>query len=118
MPSAGNDFDPANLPDITGMPPEIAKLHISNHQLQARIYVLETHLPARIKEAVEEAIEGRLPTEDERRWVQLAVKRQAQSVAFRQAVIEKTLPWLIIAAVGFVGHVIREYMINHGMWKP
>lgn len=45
-------------------------------------------------------------SDDERRWVRLAIKREAQSVAFRQAIIDKALTSLALAAMGWVGFAI------------
>lgn len=45
-------------------------------------------------------------SDDERRWVRLAIKREAQSVAFRQSIIDKTLSALVLAAMGWIGFAI------------
>jgi len=75
---------------------------------------------ADIAEAINDTIPSPLSLE-EAQWVRMAIKREAQSIAFRQAVIEKTTGALIIAAMlavgGFVWTVLREYGITHG-WKP
>lgn len=73
-----------------------------------------------IAEAIHESVPAPL-SGDEARWVRMAIKREAQSIAFRQAVIEKTTGALIIAFGIFVGSlfwgVIKEFAANHG-WKP
>jgi GAF domain-containing protein len=47
-------------------------------------------------------------------WVELAIQRQAQSIKFRQAIIEKSLTGLVWAViVGFV-FIAREFLNNHG----
>lgn len=73
---------------------------------------------------VAEAINNTIPSPlslDEAQWVRMAIRKEAQSIAFRQAVIEKTTGALIVAAVvtigGFIWTVLREYGIAHG-WKP
>lgn len=73
---------------------------------------------------IAEAIRATVPSplsSDETQWVRMAIKREAQSIAFRQAVIEKTTGALIVAAViaigGLVWTVLREYGTAHG-WKP
>jgi lysyl-tRNA synthetase class II len=57
-------------------------------------------------------------TSEQQRWVQLAIERESQSIAFRRAIIEKSLTMLLVSAIAGVGYVVREYMIAHGMWKP
>lgn len=73
---------------------------------------------------VAEAINNTIPSPlslDEAQWVRMAIRKEAQSIAFRQAVIEKTTGALLVAAVlavsGFIYSVLREYGIAHG-WKP
>lgn len=53
-------------------------------------------------------------TDDEQRWVRLAIKREAQSIAFRNAVIEKSLSALILAALGFAGYLVMEFLKAKG----
>lgn len=55
-------------------------------------------------------------TEEEHRWVKLAIKREAQSYELRRAIITKTLTGLVWSLVVGLGYVISEYLINHG-WK-
>ena len=40
-------------------------------------------------------------SEDEQRWVRLAIQREAQAIALRQSIIEKTLTALVWS--GFIG---------------
>jgi hypothetical protein len=47
----------------------------------------------------------------------MAIAREAQMIAFRRAVIEKTLIGLVWAGIIGLGIVFREYAIAHGMWK-
>lgn len=70
---------------------------------------------ATIKEAVQEAMPVALLTDDEYRWVKLAIEREAQSVAFRRAVIQKTLMGLVWAGVVGVGLMFKEYLAAHGL---
>lgn len=56
-------------------------------------------------------------TDEEQRWVKLAIQKEAQSIKYRQAVIEKTLSGLVwMALLGFA-YVLKEWAINHG-FKP
>ena len=53
-------------------------------------------------------------SDEELQWVRLAIKREAQSIRLREAVIEKTmagLAWFFICAVGYL---IVDFARNHG----
>lgn len=54
-------------------------------------------------------------TDEERSWVRLAIKREAQSIKLRQAIIEKTLGGLVWAAIVAVGIIAFEYLKSHGV---
>ena len=56
-------------------------------------------------------------SEDEKRWVQLAIKKEAQSIAFRQSVIDKTTTGLVWAFLVWVGIVFMEWAVKHG-YRP
>ena len=56
-------------------------------------------------------------TEEELQWVRLAIKREAQSIALRQAVIEKTLSGLVWFALCAIGYVLVDWAKAHG-FKP
>ena len=71
-----------------------------------------------IQTAVREAMPRPMMTEQEHAWVKLAIERQAQSIAFRRQVIEKSLTGLIWAGIVGLGLIVREYAIAHGMWRP
>ena len=53
-------------------------------------------------------------SEDEQRWVRMAIQREAQSIRLRQAIIEKTLSGLIWAAFVAVGLLFIDFAKNHG----
>ena len=79
---------------------------------------------AKFVNEIVEAIHETMPSpisNDEAQWVRMAIKKEAQSIEFRKAVIEKTTGALIVAAMIFVGGLIwtilKEYGINHG-FKP
>ena len=48
-------------------------------------------------------------------WVELAIKKQAQSIAFRQSVIEKSLTGLVWAGIVGIGLIMREWLNAHGL---
>ena len=56
-------------------------------------------------------------SDEERRWVQMAMKRQAQSLEFRQAIITHTFKGLVWAAVIALFILFKEWAMAHG-FKP
>lgn len=56
-------------------------------------------------------------SEDEKRWVQLAIKKEAQTIAFRQSVIDKTTAGLVWVFILWVGVVFWEWAVKHG-YRP
>ena len=48
-------------------------------------------------------------------WVELAIKRQAQSIALRQAIIEKSITGLVWAGIVGLTLVVREWLNAHGL---
>ena len=72
--------------------------------------------------AIVEAVVGRVgvqPTphclsSDEQQWVRLAIAKQEQSIALRQAIIEKSLAGLVWSAIVGLGYVFLDFLKNHG----
>jgi hypothetical protein len=56
-------------------------------------------------------------SEEEQRWVKLAIQAEAQRIEFRKKVIEKTLLSLIWAGVVGIGYIVLGWATNHG-YKP
>ena len=56
-------------------------------------------------------------SEEEQRWVRLAIQVEAQKIEFRKTVIEKTLLGLIWAGVVGLGYIFLGWATNHG-YKP
>ena len=54
-------------------------------------------------------------TEEEQSWVRLAIQKEAQSIALRKAVIEKTLAGLIWAALVGLGYIVQDFLRSHGL---
>lgn len=50
-------------------------------------------------------------SDEEQLWVRLAIKKEAQSIALRRAIIEKSLSGLVWAGVVAVGYGIKEAAI-------
>lgn len=53
-------------------------------------------------------------SQDEARWVKLAIHKQEQSIKLRQAVIEKTFAGLVWAAIIGLGYLIVDFAKGHG----
>lgn len=53
-------------------------------------------------------------SDDEVRWVKLAIHKQEQSIALRQAIIEKTLGGLVWTALAALGYILIDFVKNHG----
>ena len=68
---------------------------------------------------IAQALRANTPSlsEDEMQWVKLAIKREAQSVKLRQAIIEKTLSALVLVVFAWAGSVLLEWAKAHG-FKP
>lgn len=71
-----------------------------------------------IMQAVREAMPRAVLTEEQHRWVELAIQAQAERAALRKAIIEKSLLGLVWATIAGLVVMAREYAIAHGMWKP
>lgn len=72
-------------------------------------------LIALFKEVVQEVVETHPLTDEEIKWVRLAIEVEAQRKAFRQAVIDKTLIGLLSAGLLWVGSKVVELFFTH--WK-
>lgn len=89
------------------------------------IVVTREELLAIVRDAILEASQYQWDTPpmtaEEQEWVRDAMKIQAQRLAFRKAVIEKTTVALVWAAIvissTFAWQVFREWLVAHG-YKP
>lgn len=73
-----------------------------------------TEFIADIAAAIRELAAQSTLTDDEQRWVRMAIKREAQSSEFRKAIIEKTLGGLLWAAVVAIGYFALDFLKTHG----
>lgn len=71
-------------------------------------------LIADLKEALSDAPSPQL-SEEEHQWVKMAIQKEAQSIALRQAIIEKSLSSLVWSGIVGMGIVLLEYLRNHGL---
>lgn len=53
-------------------------------------------------------------TDEEQQWVRMAIKREAQSIALRQAIIEKSLTSLVWSLLVGLGFLLVDFLKNHG----
>lgn len=86
--------------------------------LKARFEERDNMTLEMIERAVRAAMPKALLTDEEHGWVKLAIQREAQMIAFRRAVIEKSFIGLVWAGILGIGIIIREYAIAHGVWRP
>ena len=56
-------------------------------------------------------------TDDEHRWVKMAIQKEAQSIELRKAIIEKTLSGLVWVLLAGIGMVLLDWATQHG-YKP
>jgi len=56
-------------------------------------------------------------SEEEQRWVKMAIQAEAQKIEFRRKVIEKTLLGLIWSGVVGLGYIFLGWATQHG-YKP
>ena len=72
-------------------------------------------LVALLKEVVAEAVESHPLSDDEIKWVRLAIEAEARKAAFRQAVINKTLIGLISSGAVGLCYLLIDSIKTH--WK-
>lgn len=97
---------------VTEESPEEHQRRLDNEDLRLSVLVRSV-----VAETVKDALAEKLPTEEERQWIRLAMQREARRERVHQAVIEKSLAGLLWAAIVGLGLLIAEYFKNHG-WKP
>ena len=56
-------------------------------------------------------------SEDEQRWVRMAIQREAQSIELRKAIIEKSLAGLVWMLILGLGSMFVQWATAHG-YKP
>jgi hypothetical protein len=54
-------------------------------------------------------------TEEEQQWVRLAIRKEAQSIKLREAIIEKTLVGLVWMGILGVVYILKEFLFAHGI---
>lgn len=74
-------------------------------------------LAAEIAAAVRIRVKDAGLSDEEMRWVRLAIQREAQSIELRKAIIEKSLAGLVWMCVLGVGSVFMSWAAQHG-YKP
>lgn len=97
---------------LTEETPEEHQRRLDNEDLRLTVLVRSV-----VADTVKEALSEKLPTEEERQWIRLAMQREARRERVHQAVVEKSLAGLLWAAIVGVGLLVADYAKNHG-WKP
>ena len=52
-------------------------------------------------------------SDEEHRWVKMAIQKEAQSIELRKAIIEKTLSGLVWMCVVGVGYILLDFAKSH-----
>jgi hypothetical protein len=93
----------------------------NNDEIQQLTYIMTPDERAEFAAEIAEAIRIRSTdtglSEEEQRWVRLAIQAEVQRIEFRKTVIEKTLLSLIWAGVVGLGYIVLGWATNHG-YKP
>jgi hypothetical protein len=76
--------------------------------------------PEERKELILEIASALQPTvvvlsDEETRWVKMAIQKEAQSIELRKAIIEKTLSGLVWFAIVGIGYLFVDFLRNHGL---
>lgn len=103
-------------PDNPPSASDWAELWDRQESNERRIDELRADLPSQIREALDSCLAAHMLSEDERQWVRLAIKRQAQSIKLREAIVEKSITGLVWAGIVGAGTVVYEYLKGHG-WR-
>jgi len=68
-----------------------------------------------LKQVVQEAVESHPLSDDEIRWVRMAIQAEADRAALRKAIIEKSLAGLVWLALASGGGYLIDLFVKH--WK-
>jgi 20S proteasome alpha/beta subunit len=77
--------------------------------------ISKEELIALLKDAIKQASEEHPLSDEEVKWVRLAIENEAKKSEFRKAIIEKSLGGLAWAALCGIGYLILEFVKTH--WK-
>ena len=77
--------------------------------------ISKDELIALLKDAIKQASEENPLSDEEVKWVRLAIENEAKKFQFRKAIIEKSLGGLAWAALCGIGYLILEFVKTH--WK-
>lgn len=105
----------SSMDDVPVTRKELEALEGAVVEMDKRIEGLaDKHIPVIVKQAVTEALEGRMLSPEELQWTKLAIQRESQSIKLRQALIEKSLTGLIWSGILGLGVLIKEYLQTRG----
>ena len=54
-------------------------------------------------------------SDEETRWVKMAIQKEAQSIDLRKAIIEKTLSGLVWFVIVGIGYLFVDFLRSHGL---
>jgi 20S proteasome alpha/beta subunit len=77
--------------------------------------ISKEELIALLKDAIKQASEENPLSDEEIKWVRLAIENEARKSEFRKAIIEKSLGGLAWAALCGIGYLMLEFFRTH--WK-
>jgi 20S proteasome alpha/beta subunit len=68
-----------------------------------------------VRSAIKEAVESNPLSDEEIKWVRMAIENEAKRAEFHKAIIEKTLGGLAWSALCGVGYLALDFVQKH--WK-
>jgi 20S proteasome alpha/beta subunit len=77
--------------------------------------ISKEELIALLKDAIKQASEEHPLSDEEVKWVRLAIENEAKKSEFRKAIIEKSLGGLAWAALCGIGYLMLEFLKTH--WR-
>lgn len=91
---------------------------ISAHvqRLDERIHEMHLSFSTAVRAMIADAVSEHSLSPEQKRFVELAIQREAQSIDLRNAVIKHTTTGLIWLLLLWIGSIVLEYLRAHG-WK-
>ena len=77
--------------------------------------ITKEELIALLKDVIKQASEENTLSDEEVKWVRLAIQNEAKKSEYRKAIIEKSLGGLAWAALCGIGYFMLEFFKTH--WK-
>lgn len=87
-------------------------------ELEATVNTRNEMMRESILSAVREAMPKALLTDEQHRWLLMAIEASAQRAMLRRKILESAAIWAVPLLLVAALTVFREYAIAHGMWSP